>query len=84
MQRTSKERSPSILSWQAALCCPLFESYGPSQDAFSSTPDSILAHRIVADVFRQEFDYENAVKTAESGLELVRKAESRHGKKLKS
>jgi superkiller protein 3 len=53
------------------------------QECFPVASTSILAHRIVAEAYLTELDYENAIKVADSGLELVRKAESDYGKPLK-
>ena len=44
--------------------------------------DSILAHRIVAEVYENEEDLENAIKVSESGLELVIRHEKNIGSKL--
>lgn len=44
--------------------------------------ESILAHRIVADLHLREADYENSVRVAERGLELVRKSEIDNAKGL--
>ncbi len=49
---------------------------------FATIPNSILAHRIFAEVYEQDEDYENAIKVAESGLELVRREEQNRGIKL--
>ncbi|TFK87083.1 TPR-like protein [Polyporus arcularius HHB13444] len=51
-------------------------------DAFSSLEDSILAHRIIAELYEQEADYQNAIKTSESGLELVRRVEQDWGRSI--
>lgn len=51
-------------------------------EAFGSLADSILAHRIVAEIYQSEEDLENTIKVAESGLELVRRAERDSGKSL--
>ena len=45
--------------------------------------DSILAHRIIAELYEQDADYENAIKISESGLELVRRVEQNWGRPLK-
>ena len=52
------------------------------QDAFTSLPNSIFAHRIVAEIYLREVDYANAIKIAENGLELVSRAELNSGRKL--
>ncbi|KAI0674837.1 TPR-like protein [Trametes maxima] len=52
-------------------------------EMFSSLNESILAHRIVAEIYEQEFDYENMIKVSESGLELVRRSEQNWGRPLK-
>ncbi|KAG1745363.1 superkiller protein 3 [Suillus paluster] len=46
------------------------------QDAFAALPDSLLANIITARVHLQELEYTDAIKVAESGLELVRRYES--------
>ena len=45
--------------------------------------DSILAHRIIAELYEQDADYENAIKISESSLELVRRVEQNWGRPLK-
>ncbi|KAI0644651.1 TPR-like protein [Trametes meyenii] len=52
-------------------------------EMFSNLNDSILAHRIVAELYEQEFDYENMIKVSESGLELVRRSEQNWGRPLR-
>lgn len=52
------------------------------QDAFNDLPDSIIAHRILSELYAAEADDENAIKVAESGLELVRRAEQDRGHTL--
>ena len=54
-----------------------------AQDAFSFLSHSILSNRLMANLYLEECDYENAISIAESGLELVRKAEANTGKNLK-
>ncbi|KIJ39435.1 hypothetical protein M422DRAFT_32689 [Sphaerobolus stellatus SS14] len=51
-------------------------------EAASELPKSILAHRIVAELYQIENDYENAIKTAEAGLFIIRSAEINYGKSL--
>ncbi|OBZ66566.1 Superkiller protein 3 [Grifola frondosa] len=51
-------------------------------DAFGSLSDSILAHRVMAELYEQEADLENTIKVAEGGLELVCKAEQQSGKSM--
>ncbi|KIJ18985.1 hypothetical protein PAXINDRAFT_109465 [Paxillus involutus ATCC 200175] len=51
-------------------------------DAFSSLSDSLLANRIVTEVYLQELDYPGAINVAESGLELVRRHEQNTGRKI--
>ncbi|VDB87360.1 unnamed protein product [Peniophora sp. CBMAI 1063] len=41
-------------------------------DAFNVLSGSILAHRVLSEVYLWEFDYANAIAVAEVGLELVR------------
>ncbi|KAG1761965.1 superkiller protein 3 [Suillus occidentalis] len=52
-------------------------------DAFSALPDSLLANMITARVHLQELEYTDAIKVAESGLELVRKYESNTARELR-
>ncbi|RPD63776.1 TPR-like protein [Lentinus tigrinus ALCF2SS1-6] len=52
-------------------------------DAFTSLGNSILAHRIIAELYEQDADYENAIKVAESGLELVRLVEQNWGRPIR-
>ncbi|CAL1707991.1 unnamed protein product [Somion occarium] len=51
-------------------------------DAFDDLSHSILAHRIVAEVYENTVDLENAIKVAESGLELVLRHEKDVGSGL--
>jgi len=53
-----------------------------AQDAFNALSGSIFANRIVADIYLQEEDYQNAIRLAESGLELVHRSEVDNAKKL--
>lgn len=53
-----------------------------NQNAHSSIPDSIIANRILASVYLQEGEYQNAIKVAETGLELLRTAETNRGRTL--
>ena len=52
------------------------------QDAFTALSESIFANRIVADIYLKEEDYHNAIRMAESGLELVRRSETDNAKTL--
>ncbi|OSD01253.1 TPR-like protein [Trametes coccinea BRFM310] len=52
-------------------------------EAFSDLNDSVLAHRVIAKLYELEGDYENAIKVAESGLELVRRSEQNWGRAFK-
>lgn len=47
-----------------------------SQTAFQMLPNSIVSHRIAAEIYEQDGDYENALKVAENGLELVQRSET--------
>jgi len=51
-------------------------------NAHSMIPDSILANRILASVYLQELDYQNAINVAETGLELLHTAEANRGRNL--
>lgn len=51
-------------------------------DAFGSLQDSILATRVVVEVYSKELDYLSVIHVAESGLELVKKHERNTGRKL--
>ncbi|KAG1771164.1 superkiller protein 3 [Suillus placidus] len=46
-------------------------------------PDSLLANMITARVHLQEFEYTDAIKVAESGLELIRRYESNTARELR-
>jgi len=41
-----------------------------------------MTTRILADVYLKELDYPNAIKVAESSLELLHRVESSNGRKL--
>ncbi|KAG2113725.1 superkiller protein 3 [Suillus discolor] len=58
------------------------DPYGTILDAFSALPDSLLANMITARVHLQELEYTDAIKVAESGLELVRRYESNTAREL--
>ncbi|KAF9222633.1 superkiller protein 3 [Gyrodon lividus] len=51
-------------------------------DAFGSLSGSLLANRIVIEVYLKELDYPSAINVAESGLELVRMHEENTGQKI--
>ncbi|GJJ06168.1 hypothetical protein Clacol_000357 [Clathrus columnatus] len=51
-------------------------------EAFSYLSNSIISHRITSEVYRMEEDLENAIKTAESGLQLTSKTVNDYGKPL--
>ncbi|KAH0827587.1 superkiller protein 3 [Lanmaoa asiatica] len=51
-------------------------------EASGSLPNSLLANRIVTEVYLQELDYSSAINVAESGLELVRRHEQNTGRKI--
>lgn len=50
------------------------------QDAYTTISDSITADQILAGVYLQECDYQNAIAVAENGLSLVARAEADRGK----
>lgn len=50
------------------------------QDAFGHLPGSILAHRIAAEVYEQEYDLLNVITVAENGLALLRTTEQNIGR----
>ena len=45
------------------------------QESFQKLPDSIIAHRIAAEIYEQDEDYENALKVCENGIELAQRSE---------
>ncbi|KAF8557962.1 superkiller protein 3 [Imleria badia] len=51
-------------------------------EAFGLLPSSLLANRIVVEVYLQELDYSSVIDVAESGLELVRNHEKNTGRKI--
>ncbi|KAK0440394.1 TPR-like protein [Desarmillaria tabescens] len=51
-------------------------------DAQPQLVDSLLGTRVLADVYLREVDYPAAIKAAQSGMELARRAEVNHGKTL--
>ena len=52
------------------------------KDAFPNLQDSLLAHRILGNIYLLEEDYQNAISVSEKGLQLVRKYEVESGKNL--
>lgn len=58
------------------VCSPVSFVSGPcthssGQDLFPAVRNSILAHRIVAEIYQSEEDHENTIKVAEDGLEVA-------------
>ncbi|RDB24954.1 Superkiller protein 3 [Hypsizygus marmoreus] len=51
-------------------------------NAYSAVSNSLLATRILAEIYLHELDYENGVKTAESGLMLLNVFENNTGRRL--
>ncbi|KAG8720783.1 Superkiller protein 3 [Ceratobasidium sp. 394] len=45
-------------------------------------PQSIVAHRIAGEIYWTDADHKNAIKVAEAGLSLVKRAENNTGKRL--
>jgi hypothetical protein len=50
------------------------------QDIFEQLPDSVIAHQILAELYLTQESYQDAIKTAEAGLERLRRSESLSGK----
>ncbi|EIN11575.1 superkiller protein 3 SKI3 [Punctularia strigosozonata HHB-11173 SS5] len=61
---------------------PEEDPYDTILDAFTSLNESVLAHRILCEVYTLGADHENAIRASESGLELVGKTEQSWGKKF--
>ncbi|KAF8757237.1 Tetratricopeptide repeat [Rhizoctonia solani] len=60
-------------------------SYDPVETILTNLaklPKSIIAHRIVGDVYTADGDHKNAIRIAEAGINLVKRAENNTGKKL--
>ncbi|KAG6854057.1 hypothetical protein C0991_011035 [Blastosporella zonata] len=53
-------------------------------NAFAAIPNSDIANRVLAELYVTELDYENAIKAAQSGLELLNRLEKSTGRKLPS
>ncbi|KAG6857271.1 hypothetical protein H0H87_007104 [Tephrocybe sp. NHM501043] len=53
-------------------------------NSFAAIPNSTIANRILAELYSTEENYENAIKVAESGLELLNRLEKGTGRKLPS
>ncbi|KIK67005.1 hypothetical protein GYMLUDRAFT_37036 [Collybiopsis luxurians FD-317 M1] len=51
-------------------------------EAYTSLSTSLIATRIVAEVYLVEMDYANAIQTSDSGLQIVGKFEQENGTKL--
>ncbi|KAK0207900.1 superkiller protein 3 [Desarmillaria ectypa] len=51
-------------------------------DAQPQLADSLLGTRVLADVYLHEVDYPAAIKAAQSGMELARRAKDNHGRTL--
>ncbi|KAH0589327.1 hypothetical protein H2248_005088 [Termitomyces sp. 'cryptogamus'] len=51
-------------------------------NAFAAVPNSSVANRVLSELYVTELDYENAVKVAESGLQLLNIQERSTGRKL--
>ncbi|KAF5386053.1 hypothetical protein D9615_002427 [Tricholomella constricta] len=52
-------------------------------NAYAAQPNSTIANRVLAELYIAELDYENAIKVAESGLELLSKFENNTGRRLR-
>lgn len=50
--------------------------------AFEESSNLILPHRILGEIYTMDEDHENTIKIAESGLELVKRAEVSRGRKF--
>ncbi|KAF8739668.1 Tetratricopeptide repeat, partial [Rhizoctonia solani] len=60
-------------------------SYDPVETILTNLaklPKSIIAHRIVGDIYTADGDHKNAIRIAEAGINLVKRAENNTGKKL--
>ncbi|KAF8070280.1 TPR-like protein [Lyophyllum atratum] len=53
-------------------------------NAYAANPNSMIANRVLAELYVSELDYENAIKVAERGLELLKRFEDSTGRKLSS
>ncbi|KAG5646300.1 hypothetical protein DXG03_003897 [Asterophora parasitica] len=53
-------------------------------NAYAAQPNSSIANRVLAELYVTEFDYENAIKVAEGGIELLNRFEKNTGRKLPS
>ncbi|KAF8504124.1 TPR-like protein [Gautieria morchelliformis] len=58
------------------------DSFSSVLDASADLSDCLLSHRILCQLYQLEDDYENVIRAAESGLELLTKAEASYGKRL--
>jgi superkiller protein 3 len=52
------------------------------QANLAKLPQSIIAHRIAGDIYTAEGEHKNAIRVAEAGINLVKRAENNTGKKL--
>lgn len=60
----------------------IFVNQGVHKEAYPSTSTSLIATRIVAEVHLLESDYENAIQSAESGLQALTQYSEQNGSKL--
>ncbi|KAG6862290.1 hypothetical protein C0995_015987 [Termitomyces sp. Mi166 len=51
-------------------------------NAFATVPNSNIANRVLSELYVTELDYQNAIKAAESGLELLNRHEKSTSRKL--
>ncbi|KAG1844187.1 hypothetical protein DFJ58DRAFT_731304 [Suillus subalutaceus] len=77
-----------MLTGYFAYCKATYGDEGSTEeltftDAFSVLSDSLLANMITARVHLQELEYPDAIKVAESGLELIRRYESNTARELR-
>ncbi|KAG5653623.1 hypothetical protein H0H81_011849 [Sphagnurus paluster] len=67
------------------------DEQGQGQDPFdmilnacAEQPNSLIANRVLAELYVTELDYENAIKVAETGLGILSRIEKNTGRKLSS
>lgn len=81
----SKPTIPLIQFWSEAYKIEkrtIFTRSTKIQDSYNDVPDSIISNRIVAKIYLEDADYDNAIKICETGIALLQRTEFLDGKKL--
>lgn len=53
------------------------------QEGYNASQESLISHRLMADLYARERDHTNAIKISETGLQLAARVEQDIGRPLK-